>query len=717
MDDDKFRQLIKKYKQKLLELNEGKVLLVADLLRGGLLHDSKCLEDNAACFPDTATGALETLLQADFLDIYEGAVIIDMAMAVTLYQGSSQEEGERIQTALLMSRINFMGTDGIRGKVVLKTKEHCIAELLKDNAFTPGLVEIASFSFAKMLVDGGVVKAKDTVVIGNDGRDKAYNWRLNQVVIDGFNRTQLQVLDLGIVPTALVPYMMLKKGCRGAAMLTASHNPSNQNGIKFFVDGKKLLPEGPLGDYALSAYMYSYCLLEPLPEKTGSHTLAENMTEEGEQFILSALPENSAQLLRDTILVLDSANGAFTDISKRTLGTLGITYSSRNEEPTGANINRDCGVAEIEGTELFEADGYENHIPFIQEMFDRGREQESGKVFGIALDGDGDRGFLLFYDKPNDRIHVIDGDKCGYILAEFFIKTRKLNPADYWFVSTIESDIMTATSAQKNLGLNTKIVSVGDKWIGNFEEGEMLVGLENSGHLIFPIAFKNDEGEEVTLHSGIGLLTGLMTLVAIKVLNLPPERIVEPFESGISKTNYVFFVDKSKFYRGSSVWASDSTLFDTEVKKLKARGMLPENTKLVFEDKEDPNVLYVNLIEGENILGCIFMRNSGTEDKTATYVKGKTAVKDALFSLGRKLQDNHTLLMKNKNRVEYTYETFIINTLKENPEVLFTDIKDDLEKDTHISINEDDLFSVVYGLKKEGRIAFENQMLKLAKND
>ena len=312
-------------------------------------------------------------------------------------------------------------------------------------------------------------------------------------------------------------------------MLTASHNPSNQNGIKYFVDGKKLLPEGPLGDYTLSVYMYTHCLLEPLPEKIGSHVLAENVTEKGEQFILSALPENSAQLLGDTILVLDSANGAFTDISKKVLGTLDITYSSRNEEPSGTNINRNCGVAEIEGTELFEAAGYDSHIPFIQEMFDRGREHEAGKVFGIALDGDGDRGFLLYYDKNSDCIHVIDGDKCGYILADFYIKTKGLNPADYWFVSTIESDIMTATSAQKKLGLNTKIVSVGDKWIGNFEEGEMLVGLENSGHLIFPIAFENDEGEEVTLLTGIGLLTGLMTLVAIKELDLPPERIVEPF--------------------------------------------------------------------------------------------------------------------------------------------------------------------------------------------
>lgn len=713
MDLNTYTQLIIKYEHKLSALSQGKILLVANLINGGLLHDSKCLQDNAACFSDDSVEALEALVQADFPDSYTGPVVIDMTKAVTLYRESSEKEDERIKTALLMSRVNFMGTDGIRGKVVLKTNEHCIADLLKDNAFTPGLVEITAFSFAKLLVDNEIVKADDTVIIGNDGRDKAYDWRLNRAVIDGFNRAQLQVLDLGVVPTALVPYMMLKKGCRGAAMLTASHNPSNQNGIKFFIDGKKLLPEGTLGDYALSMYMYTYCLCEPMPEKISSHTPATNVTEEGERFVLSVLPENTAGLLRDTFLVLDTANGAFTNISNKVLDTLGVSRFTRNEEPAGANINRDCGVAEIEGTELFEAAGYENHIPFIQEMFDRGREREAGKVFGIALDGDGDRGFLLYYDRHNDRIHVIDGDKCGYILADYFIKAKGLNPTGYWFISTIESDIMTAASAQKYLGLNTKIVSVGDKWIGNFDEGDMLVGLEVSGHIIFPVTFKNDNGKEVTLYSGIGLLTGLLTLVAIKELNLPAEKITEPFEPGISKTSYVFFVDKSKFYNGSSVWNSDRSMVEKEVRRLKKEGMLPDKAGLVFEDKEDPNVLYINLVEGKDLLGCIFMRNSGTEDKTATYVKGKAAVKEALFSLSKKIQENHAQQMKNTSRIEYTWETIIINTLKQNREILFEDIKNTLEKETQSSINENDLYSVIHSLRKEDRILFENQVLKL----
>ncbi len=713
MDSAQFEQLIGKYKDKLIDLSKRKIFLVSHLVNGWLLQDDRLIESNASLFSEIAAESIEQLLASDGIREYPYPVAIDFSKAVSLYLNASLPQEERIQTAYLMSRINFMGTDGIRGKVVLENKEKFISALLNDNAFTPELVETTSYSFAKVLLEQGVLQENDTVVIGNDGRDKAYDWRLNTAVIDGVNRAKLHVLDLGVVPTPLVPYKMLQKGYRGAAMLTASHNPSNQNGIKFFVDGKKLLPEGAFGDYVLSAYMFNYCMLESLPEKNGTVTTAENVVEEGAHFVLSVLPENMPEILSDTHLVLDTANGAFTEISKKVFETLQVTYTSVNEEPTGANINRSCGVAEIEGTELFEGTSYESHISFVKELFDRGRALGPGKVWGIALDGDGDRGFLLYYDKGRDCIHVIDGDKCGYILSEYFIKARGIDPKKYWFISTIESDIMTASSAEKTLGLNKKVVSVGDKWIGNFEEGELLVGLEVSGHLIFPITFTNEAGEEVSLLSGVGLLTGLMSLAAIKGLDLSPERIVEPFEPGVSKTFYVFFVDKTKFYRNSSVWISDSELVKKEVQRLKDENTLPADLELVFEDKEDPNVLYINMINSNGIQGCIFMRNSGTEDKTATYVKGKSNIRDALFELGQKVQDNHTALMKNEKRVEYTYETFIMKILNEKFEVSFSEIKEALEKDTGTTVSESDLFSVVYGLKKEGRIVLEDQVLKL----
>jgi phosphoglucosamine mutase len=705
-----FKEIISENSATLEALAGEKKFVIGSLPVGTLLTDEASAEANAELFSDDAAAAMNALLKADFLSNYKTAVLIDFSKAVSLYLGSDQPETEKIETSFMMARVNFMGTDGIRGKVVLEPGMDFISALLKDNAFTPDLVSITSFSFATMLKEKGVHKAGDTVVIGNDGRDKAYDWKLNDAVKDGFTRAGLNVIDTGIVPTAIIPWKMLQLGHRGGACLTASHNPSNQNGIKFFIDGAKLLPEGDMGDFLLSALMFNYCKLEEMPAPSAKSTDLD-CEADSVQWMLDILPENMKEALDDSILVFDSANGATDSIGKSVLDSLGANYTTKNETPTGDNINRSCGVAEIEGTELFKGTEYDSHIPFVQEMFDKGRANEAGKVWGIPLDGDGDRGFLMYYDKKNDDVHVLDGDKCGYILAEYLIKKQGLNAKDYWFLSTIESDIMTASAAEANLGLNTRVVSVGDKWIGNFPDGEVVVGLEISGHLIFPIKVKDNNGAEKTLLSGVGLLTGLVALAAVKSLELEEERILEPFEPGFSKTFYVFFVDKTKHFRGSAIWNKDIKLVEAEVEAAKAAGSLPADTKIVIKDKEDPNVLYMNLKSGDKLLGVLFMRNSGTEDKNATYVKGETAYEEVLVSIGKKVQVMHTEEMKNEGRIEYTYEKIAMAELAKGDAT----VESILEAVTAAgeTVTETDLFSVLYGLKKEGRVAVEGRTVKL----
>jgi phosphoglucosamine mutase len=649
--------------------------------------------------------AFDELLNSDFLRSYSYPALIDFSKATGLYRASGGTEEERATSALMRSRINFMGTDGMRGKVIPDSSKECITAFLQDIAFTPTLVEAASFSFAAMLLDRGILAQGDTVVVGNDGRDAAFDWHLHRAVCEGFNRADLNVLDIGIVPTAMVPYTALRKGYRCGAMLTASHNPANQNGIKFFLDGKKLLPEGECGDYALTSYMYYYCRCAKLPAKRGGALHDGRAEDNGVQLVLSALPKNAGALLGDIVLVFDNANGASAAISRKVLDRLGMIWSSRNEEPSGSNINRSCGVAEIEGIDQFEGSAGDAHGPFVTEMFDKGRSNPDGRVFGISLDGDGDRGFVLFYDKSKNSVHVIDGDKCGYILAEYFIAAKALDPKRYWFVTTIESDLMTATSAEKDLGLCSKVVSVGDKWIGHFSSGTLLVGLEVSGHLIFPVRFTDDFGTSASLFSGIGLLTGLLTLVAIRDLRLDAEKIIRPFEPGFSRTFYCFFVDKSKFCRNSSVWMSDRSIAEAKACELKKRNRLAMDMRLVVEDKEDLNVLYVSLVNDLGLQGCVFVRNSGTEDKIATYVKGRPDLKDALAEIGRGVQANHVRLMKNPARLEYGYEMFIMRSLSNRRELDCGDLRTALERETGAAVRETDLLSVVHGLKKEGRLA------------
>jgi len=667
-----------------------------------LATQKKFLIGNFTASNAAETEALTALQQSDWLEKYPKAVCIDLPKAVGLYLSSdANTEEEKIDTAFTMSRVNYMGTDGVRGKVVTKTNKNFIADLLKDNAFTPDLVEITSFAFARILLDKKIVHAGDTAVIGNDGRDLAYDWVLNNSVRSGFAKAGLNVLDLGVVPTAVIPWKCLQLGHRAGACLTASHNPSNQNGIKFFIDGKKLVPEGELGDYVLSAYMYNYCFIEKIQQEATGKISEYNAEADSIKWMQEVLGNDMKSALEGITLIYDSANGATDVIGRKVLENLGANYISVNPPCTGDNINRGVGVAEIEGTEFYSGKEYDKHIPTVKKIFDEGRKSPEGSVYGIALDGDGDRGFVLYYSKKEDCIHVLDGDKCGYILAQYLIKSRKLNPKDYWFLSTIESDIMTASAAEKNLGLNTRIVSVGDKWIGNFEDGEVLVGLEISGHLIFPIDVDAPDGKKQTLLSGVGLLTGLISICAIKGLGLNEEKIIEPFEPGFSKTYYVFFVDKTLYYRGSAIWNKDREFVEKAIAEAIANSKLPKTTVIKYEDKEDLNVLYINILDGDKLLGVLFMRNSGTEDKNAIYVKGQRNYEEVLCKIGSNVQTMHTTEMKNKNRIEYKYEQAIIKSLDENGGKTTVDkVLSELD-----GVSESDLFGVVYGLKKEERVS------------
>ncbi len=119
----------------------------------------------------------------------------------------------------------------------------------------------------------------------------------------------------------------------------------------------------------------------------------------------------------------------------------------------------------------------------------------------------------------------------------------------------------------------------------------------------------------------------------------------------------------------------------------------------------------MNIKSGEKLLGVLFMRNSGTEDKNATYVKGELAYEEVLAAIGKKVQVMHTEEMKNEARIEYTFEKITMATLANGD----ASVDAILEAITAAgeTVTETDLFSVLYGLKKEGRVAVEGRTVKL----
>jgi phosphomannomutase len=715
MEHKAYSEFIEKNKTVFDQLSERRIYFVTDLSSGGLLQAPELIVYNSECFSDSDLELVQILIESAFIHDHKYPLLIETPKAVSLYKKNGNSES-RETTALLLSRLSFMGTDGMRGKVVKNKNKLPVREFHEDNLLTPDLIKISSFAYAKMLLDAGVVKEGDTACVGNDGRDITTGWELKKAMIDGFHSAGLRVCDIGINPTPYVPWKMLQSSYAAGAMLTASHNPANQNGIKFFLHGKKNLPEGELGDYSFAAWMYG-CSLEKIKAPRKTEAIEVDIKSAAESLLWEMIPRDLLSRLGNPIIVLDNANGAYADLSLSLLKKLKADYICVNEIPSGENINRACGVAEIEGLEEFPPSGYEGYLKVVQEVFNQGRKGDR-PVYAIVLDGDGDRGFILNYDREKDTVYTINGDKSGYIIADYFIRSRNLNPHEYNFILTVESDLMTAYYAEKTLGLKSHIVSVGDKWICTFNEGPLLVGLESSGHLIFPIPFTNEKGSPVELRAGNGLLTALMVLSAIGELKLTGKQIREPFEAGFSKTFYTYFVDKTLFYRGSPVWNKDLKIIRDEIQKQILKGNLNPDTELVIENKEETHMLYISILEKGSQLASIFCRNSGTEDKTAVYVKCRQEFKEILLPIGEMLRDNHLASMKNKDRIEYKYEKIIVQALSALEGIPLSRLKSVLDKEFSndiiaSNINESDIYSVVYALKKEGRASINNDLIRL----
>ncbi len=708
-----FSAFLNKNKERLLAHRRNRVFFVAGFPEGGLIQDDSLNEYNCGLFKNEELEILTILICSNFFENYEYPVLIDALKAVALYRNGDTVFPDREKISLLNSRITFMGTDGMRGKVYLDHGENSISAFLRHNRITPELIGLVARSFGRMLLNSGTIYKGEPVCVCNDGRDITTGWKLKDAMVEGFHAAGQNVIDLGIGPTPALPFRMLKEGIRAGAVLTASHNPSNQNGIKFFIDGRKLLPEGSLGDYTLAAWIYDTFL--GCEAEAGGETITLQENDDFLDFMLSVLPDGMESLLEDSFLILDNANGAFEYLSHRVLERLNLNYSSVNEKPTGSNINKFCGVAEIEGHEEFSASEDDSSIRIIDRMFRYGRSR-SGDVFGLVLDGDGDRGFILYYDRMKDRIMVIDGDRSGYILARYFMKYGGPLRSKGTFLVTVESDIMVSFSASRILGLNTEIVSVGDKWICNYDR-ELFLGLESSGHLVFPLPLITGSGGKVFMRAGNGLLTSLFTLAAVKTLGLSGEEIFKPYEPGYSKTYYTYFVDKTLFYRGSAVWCEDKKIISNAFRQLTESGNIPPESQLLFENKEDDNMLYASISEGESLQAVIFCRNSGTEDKTAVYLKCRNGLEHLLSSLGQSLNRNHLEKLKNRNRFEYNCESIIIEKMNNYIKLGISDIKKMVEAELSRKIDDSDLFGVLYGLRKEGRIDINNNFIKRKKNE
>jgi phosphomannomutase len=354
------------------------------------------------------------------------------------------------------------------------------------------------------------------------------------------------------------------------------------------------------------------------------------------------------EALRDARLIIDVAHGAFAPFAREETAGLGLRANVINDDVTGENINRESGVAWLEGKGRIAGSEVDAEIAIVREVRSLARESRES-VFGIALDGDGDRAFVLVYDAEADEVRVVDGDRVAFLLARLAQRTQETKGRV--FAGTVESDL-ALFDAVRRLGIETVITPVGDKWLSARSElsARLLVGEEPSGHLVLPVDVSVTGGRRRTLFTGNGLVTGLRGAAACLRLKLTPAEAAEPFKSGVVRTFYTYFVDRARFHRDSPVWRKDAEIARAALARLKSKGRMPGSSELRPVDfEDDPDMLYLSVEEGSEVLGAVFARNSGTENKTATYARGRAEYEAPLVAMAQEINGNHDRTMKDES--------------------------------------------------------------------
>jgi phosphoglucosamine mutase len=329
-----------------------------------------------------------------------------------------------------MSR-KYFGTDGIRGRV-------------GEEPMTVDFALKLSSAAARVLAPEG-----GTALIGKDTRVSGY---LFEAALEaGFIAAGVDVLLTGPLPTPAIAYLTRRIPRAFGVVISASHNPYQDNGIKFFdAGGGKLSDEL---EARIEAQMEQGVVTQ-LSDRLGRARRADHMREDYQQYCASTVPGGLD--LAGMKIVIDCANGAGYKVGPRLLADLGAEIIPVGCSPNGRNINDGCGSTSPGLLQLT--------VPGVH------------AALGIALDGDGDR--LLMVDNLG---RVVDGDQLLYIIARSRQATGELKGP---VVGTLMSNLGLEI-ALRELGIGFRRARVGDRYVlAMLKETGGVIGGETSGHVL-----------------------------------------------------------------------------------------------------------------------------------------------------------------------------------------------------------------------------------------
>jgi phosphoglucosamine mutase len=411
----------------------------------------------------------------------------------------------------------YFGTDGIRGRVGIEP-------------VTPAFVMRLGWAAGRVLANGG----NNTILIGKDTRISGYMFE--SALEAGLSAAGINIRLLGPMPTPAIAYLTRTFHANAGIVISASHNPFYDNGIKFFsADGTKLPDDIEL---AIEAE-----LDKPMTTvdsaKLGKASRVVDAAGRYIEFCKSTIP--LSMTFKGMRLVVDCAHGATYHVAPRVFQELGAEVITIGAEPDGLNINEGFGSTR---PQALQAAVLENKADA-----------------GIALDGDGDR--LIMVDANGE---LVDGDQILYIIS-----TSRLH--DETLSSTVVGTVMSNLGLEHALnekGIEFKRAAVGDRYVMDMlRQGGWAIGGESSGHIICL--------DRTT--TGDGTVAALQVLAAIRKSG----KTLEQLAAGMHKYPQVllnvpvssdFNLDKASDVQ-AAIQAAETRLADTGRILLRASGTEP----------------------------------------------------------------------------------------------------------------------------------------------
>ena len=473
----------------------------------------------------------------------------------------------------------LFGTDGIRGEVTKSpdSDDKAITELLESRLISARLLRLIGEALTR------TIDFNSEVIIGWDERPD--NPGLVAALTLGLRLGGCRVIHGGICATPALHNALLETGSALGCMITASHNPVSDSGIKVFDSSG--FKTSPGVENAISELIVQLAAEEREVDQIHQDELSQpnskfNADIAHQELLVIRLAEFSGMFsppLHNHILI-DSSKGAATNWLALMLGRHGITAQEVSTKASA--LNKNCGAGELSPSDAWtwEEAARNDHV-----LINSLNRRPAGEIIAAALDGDGDRCLLI--ESTEKGCRVVDGDE----MADHILRSAK---GEWHLAASIESDLALTTSLERlDAEISFSQTAVGDRWLAQSlrDDSRNVLGVEDSGHLV--MSAPHPKGGRCLVGDGVASLFAVLCAMA-------GEDKAPPFVRGFKRRISIKDTIRSR-------WTGDNELADSieHIATLKLGEMTRHG--LVGE----ANLM---LLEKEGV--SIGIRNSGTQAKT-----------------------------------------------------------------------------------------------------